>query len=528
MTGGTLAFAAAIAVLAAAGIAFLRGRLTRRRVLTLVAAGWLVAGAAIGRSTDTEPGVELPRLVMVVDRSQSMHVADGDPSRAATALAIVHDAVHRHDQETAVVVVGDTAAVVRPLARGSQSMQRSPRNSAASNWSLRAAFDDAGVGPGSNLAAGLEEAVSLLDRSRRSPAAIVVLTDGEDHAAEAVSSETATQLERWSVAVLLIGTRRGGLVPDSDGEPLQYDGEPVRSRVQREWADRSSLPVLEVVSSQSAGRAAVRDWWRAEVAAAPPPPLSPSLVAAKTFAGLAVVLLAVAMFVRSSSPRPARVRRSPTRTVSPSSVSPSRRQVAAVGLLAALLMATEPGESSANRSGRAALQAGIDAMHEANWEAAATHFATAESSRWGDLAAFNRGCALIKLAEETASRAPLRDAVAAFGRASARQPSWLEARQHLAATYRLWKQSGGGETSSDHTPGSESSQHDAPSRRERDDSNDAPPRESGGSSEADPAADPTPTAEAAPQMSPADDSATNASPARSGRGTVAAPQTRPW
>lgn len=87
--------------------------------------------------------------------------------------------------------------------------------------------------PGSNLSRAIDAAVRLLQHSEPGSRAVVLISDGEFHDADAASAVTALRTQDIPLLAVGAATERGGPVLDAQGHFLRYQDELVVSRLDR-------------------------------------------------------------------------------------------------------------------------------------------------------------------------------------------------------------------------------------------------------------------------------------------------------
>ncbi|MFW5789259.1 MAG: vWA domain-containing protein [Spirochaetota bacterium] len=161
-------------------------------------------------------------VVVAVDVSRSMLAADADPTRLGRSLGVIR-AVGRQlpAVRMAVVAFKGEAITLMPLTEDANA--------------LEIVFDGIGPAlisaPGTNVEAGLSEALRSFPEAAFAHRAIVLFSDGE--ALSGNPDEPVGALRRRGVPVLavLAGSEEGAPVPGGDGSALlDDDGRPVVSK----------------------------------------------------------------------------------------------------------------------------------------------------------------------------------------------------------------------------------------------------------------------------------------------------------
>lgn len=203
------------------------------RAALLVAAVALLGVAAGGPRLGTETR-ELPRtgldLVVVFDVSRSMLAEDVAPSRLLRARAEVGRVLEAlPGARVGLVLFAGDASVAVPLTT----------DRAAVRQALDAAHPDAFAPQGTNLGRALEVALDALaaapdDQGTRARAVLVV-SDGEDHAGRLRGPLRAAEATGVALFAAGVGTRTGATIPRADGAlHTDRDGRPVTTRLEPE------------------------------------------------------------------------------------------------------------------------------------------------------------------------------------------------------------------------------------------------------------------------------------------------------
>ncbi|MEQ8330002.1 MAG: VWA domain-containing protein [Longimicrobiales bacterium] len=196
----------------------------RSRSLLLAGAVVALTAAAAARppvgpdaGTPVEDVGERP-VVVAVDLSRSMRVADVGTTRIEAARLVVHRLLAEMPaRSVALVGFAGTAHVLVPPTRDHTLLR---------TWA-DALYEDAATGGATDLAAALDTALTL-DAS-----AVVLITDGEDFAAAGSPGEAAARASAAGMAVhaVVVGTEAGGVVPDGGGARSRADAQGLRAVV---------------------------------------------------------------------------------------------------------------------------------------------------------------------------------------------------------------------------------------------------------------------------------------------------------
>jgi len=206
------------------------------RDVTVLAAGLLAAGALAAALVRPQalltlrmPDVERQDLIIILDRSASMQARDIQPSRFARATLEIRNLVRQKPDgidRIALVGFADAAVVLSYLTEDVDS--------------VLFYFDwiDADPTPlfGTNIGAALQSAIEVAHKDDRPTRKLfLVVSDGEDHAAELTRAVAAARGEGYQVNCIGIGSDRAVPIPvrSADGrEALLRDdtGLPVTTR----------------------------------------------------------------------------------------------------------------------------------------------------------------------------------------------------------------------------------------------------------------------------------------------------------
>lgn len=194
---------------------------TVRRARAILAAGALFLGGLAllqpGWGADESPqGGGSADLLLVLDVSRSMLARDVAPDRLSRAQAEIEDlvAVARGDRIGLVVFAG-AARLLIPLTEDLPSFERL----------LELARPGVLPQGGTNLGAAVDVALQALGDARGEHEAIVLLTDGEDLAAEGRAAAARARARGVAVHCIGFGTGGGGRisVPGGNGETFLRD-----------------------------------------------------------------------------------------------------------------------------------------------------------------------------------------------------------------------------------------------------------------------------------------------------------------
>jgi len=190
------------------------GRASNRSAWWLLAAGWLVAIAALADPTwqrKPQPVFQTGAArVIVLDLAQTMNDADLKPSRLARARYKVEDVLAQADEgQTGLVVYSGDAFTVAPLTRDANTIRSL----------LKVLEPDLMPSPGSRADLGLLKAGELLRQAGETTGDILLIADGIEPGRVADARRAAARLgsEGYRVSVLGVGTPAGVPLTDDQG-----------------------------------------------------------------------------------------------------------------------------------------------------------------------------------------------------------------------------------------------------------------------------------------------------------------------
>ena len=196
-----------------------------RLVLTVLGLGLVLLAAAQPRWGYTlrelsRKGID---IVVVMDLSRSMLAEDVDPSRMERA--------RREALDLADLLRGDRVGLVT-FAGGAYPRMPLTVDYDAFRSQVRAVQPSEMRAQGSDVGAGLEEALALLGPQTEADRAIILITDGEDHAGRGVEVASALAEEGVLITVLGVGSSDGAPIPrENGGFKTDRGGEVILSRM---------------------------------------------------------------------------------------------------------------------------------------------------------------------------------------------------------------------------------------------------------------------------------------------------------
>ena len=202
------------------------GVATGMRPWPWLALAWTLAVLALaGPSWQREnvPTFRAPAdAVILLDLSPSMAVTDVAPDRAARARYGINDLLTAaHDARVGLVAFSDEAYTVTPLTQDVATIREL----------LPSLAPDMMPSPGDHLAPGLAQAKTLLDASGAHDKRIIVLSDGFDDPAAALSAAAALTSRGVTISVVGVGTSGGAPLRGANGQfAREANGQPQLGR----------------------------------------------------------------------------------------------------------------------------------------------------------------------------------------------------------------------------------------------------------------------------------------------------------
>jgi Ca-activated chloride channel homolog len=223
------------------------------RVLRLAALGLSVVALARPQLGERESGmVRTGRdVLLLLDLSRSMGVADVAGGRLAAAKRLAWDVVSAHPSDrVGLVVFGGSAFLQMPLTSDRASLR----------LFLDAATPDDLGDPATDVSAALLTAASVFEHEgQEGRRAVLVVSDGESGEGNMESALQALREEQLPVFAVGVGTTRGGPVPaDSSEAPEPYH----RDHIGRVVESRLEQDELRAVTAATGG--AYAQWDRPE------------------------------------------------------------------------------------------------------------------------------------------------------------------------------------------------------------------------------------------------------------------------
>lgn len=198
------------------------GRSTRLPVI-LLAAGWLLtvfilAGPVWERQPEPVWHAQLSRI-LILDLSPSMDARDLTPSRLERARFKIRDILERsREGRTGLVVFAGEAHIVTPLTEDTATI---------SNLITALGTDIMPV-KGNSVAPALHMAGELLNLKGISQGELLLITDGIDDPAAALTQARQLRKQGYTLSILGVGTESGGAIMDNGvAEVIRFNAGPL-------------------------------------------------------------------------------------------------------------------------------------------------------------------------------------------------------------------------------------------------------------------------------------------------------------
>ena len=173
--------------------------------------------------------VEKADLFIALDISNSMNATDISPSRLERSKKFAEKLITRHkgDRISLIFFAGE-AYLQMPLTT----------DYAAALMFLRTANTAMAGTQGTDIDGALQVAAKSAADTRYQKA-LVIITDGEDHDSDALTTAKRLKTEGFSIFTVGVGTETGAFIPFSDQGIIRYmtdeEGNPVRTRINKEF-----------------------------------------------------------------------------------------------------------------------------------------------------------------------------------------------------------------------------------------------------------------------------------------------------
>lgn len=163
-------------------------------------------------------------VVVLLDTSRSMAVKDADPSRLERAKSEVRYLLaDTEGNRTGLVAFAGVPVVLSPLTE----------DAGAIGMLLDISDPDLVPALGTDMGKAITEAIRLFPPTRDRDQVVVLFSDGEDQGKDALAAARTAARLGIRIFCVGVGTSSGGLVPGSDGRPIEdpSTGSPARSRL---------------------------------------------------------------------------------------------------------------------------------------------------------------------------------------------------------------------------------------------------------------------------------------------------------
>lgn len=193
----------------------------------ILALGWLLSVLALAGPSwekNTLPAYSLSGArVLVMDMSRSMYATDIAPNRLTQARFKALDMLPGWKEgSTGLVAYAADGYVVSPLTEDSSTLKNLIPNLSPEIMPIQ----------GSNAAAGVQEAITLLKQAGHQAGDIIIITDGMTQQ-ESDQTMALVKDQDYRLSILAIGTQQGAPIKQPDGTLLSNsNGNPVIARVE--------------------------------------------------------------------------------------------------------------------------------------------------------------------------------------------------------------------------------------------------------------------------------------------------------
>lgn len=167
-------------------------------------------------------------IIIALDISRSMRVADVSPDRLAQAKIIAHDMIEAlPGDRIGLIAFAGHAHLYAPLTVDHAAV-RETIDQLDETWATRG---------GSNMADAIRIAVETFREAGNRSSALVILSDGEENTGDSAAMISEAERAGMYIFAVAIGTEQGGRVPHPDypdGFIVDRAGRPIISKVETE------------------------------------------------------------------------------------------------------------------------------------------------------------------------------------------------------------------------------------------------------------------------------------------------------
>lgn len=193
--------------------------------IALLAVAWLFSIIALaGPSWQKRemPAISLEGArVLVMDMSRSMYATDILPNRLTQARFKALDMLPGWKEgSTGLVTYAADGYIISPLTEDAETLKALIPSLSPNIMPI----------PGSNAAAGVQQAIDLLKQAGFAQGDIIIISDGMT-GSESTATLAAVKNTRYRVSILAIGTQEGAPIRLPDGRLLEQYGKPIITKL---------------------------------------------------------------------------------------------------------------------------------------------------------------------------------------------------------------------------------------------------------------------------------------------------------
>lgn len=186
----------------------------------------IAIGRPVGEGGSQAETAKARDIIIALDISRSMRVADVSPDRLAQAKIIAHDMIEALPGDRfGLIGFAGSSYLYAPLTVDHAAV-RETMDQIDETWATRG---------GSNLADTIRLAVETFRESGNRNSALIILSDGEENTGDSAAMISEAERAGMYIFAVAIGTKEGGRVPHPDfpdGYTTDRAGRPVISSIE--------------------------------------------------------------------------------------------------------------------------------------------------------------------------------------------------------------------------------------------------------------------------------------------------------